>query len=235
MTERAYVATRGELVVVGILFVGAVWLAGRTAWGSPYALGLAFDLAVIVPSGYLLKLGDDLVDECRLTRLGGVVSCLAVLGLCVIVARRQELFWLIGGGSLGILAARKVDHFGAVVAYLGFWLIWGAAFFVIEPHLRPELLVLGAVGIAADEYFEAWATRRTGRLPSTGPLMSTLVWIGRGRWMVTALAVILTVLSVIEPVSCALILGFELGYSFGEVECWSGWIARGIAGAVRRG
>ncbi len=235
MAERAYVATRGELVVVAVLFVGAVCVAERTTWGSPYALGLAFDLVVIVLSGYLLKLGDDLVDEWHLIRLGGVVSCVAVLGLCVIVAREQELFWVVGGGALGILAARKVDHLGAVLAYLGFWLVWGVALFVMGPRLRPELLVLGAVGIAADEYLEAWATRRTGRLRSMGRLMYGLVWIGRGRWMVTVLTVTLAAVGRIQAESCALILGFELGYSFGEVRPWAGWIPEVIAAAVRRG
>jgi len=233
--ERTYVATRRELVVVAVLFVGAVWLAGRTAWGSPYAPGLAFDLAVIILSGYLLKLGDDLVDEWRLLRWGGVLSCLAVLGLCVVIARRQELFWLVGGGALGILAARKVDHLGAVMAYLGFWLVWGVALFVMEPRLRAELLVLGAVGIAADEYLEGWATRRTGKLRSMGRLRFALVWFGGGRWTVSVLSVTLTGLELFEPESCALILGFELGYSFGEVKPWAGWIPKAIARAVRRG
>jgi len=114
MADRVYVAARGELVANAILFGVAVYLVGRTTWGSPSAIGLAIDLVVIVVSGYLLKLGDDLVDESRLVRFGGVLSCLAVLGLCVIVARQEELFWLVGGGSLGILVARKVDHFGAV-------------------------------------------------------------------------------------------------------------------------
>ncbi len=234
MAERTYVGTRGELLVVAILFVGAVCLVEHTTWGSPRALGLAFDLVVIVLSGYLLKLGDDLVDEWRLVRLGGVLSCLAVLGLCVIVARRQELFWLVGGGSLGIIAARKVDHFGAVVAYIGFWLVWGAAFFVMGPQLRPELFVLGAVGIAADEYLESWATRRAAEGGSTGGLMHVVVWIARGRWMVTVLAVTLAGLGLIQPESCALILGFELGYSFGEVKGWADRIAERVAVAFQR-
>jgi len=234
MAERTYVGTRGELFVVAVLFVGAVCLVERATWASANALGLALDLGVIVLSGYLLKLGDDLVDEWRLVRVGGVLSCIAVLGLCVIVARRQELFWLVGGGSLGILIARKVDHFGAVVAYLGFWLVWGAALLVMEPHLRLELLALGAVGIAADEYLEAWATRRAAEVGATGRLMHVVVWIGRGRWMVTVLAVTLTGLGLIQPESCALILGFELGYSFGEVEGWADRIAERVAVAFRR-
>lgn len=234
MAERTYVGTRGELLVVAVLFVGAVCLVGRTTWGSPYALGLAFDLVVIVLSGYFLKLGDDLVDEWRLVRVGGVLSCVAVLGLCVIVARRQELFWLVGGGSLGILIARKVDHFGAVVAYLGFWLVWGAALFVMEPHLRLELLALGAVGIAVDEYLEAWATRRMVEVGSTDRLIHVVLLIARGRWMVTVLAVTLTALGRIEVESCALVLGFELGYSFGEVEGWADRIARQVAGVFQR-
>jgi len=234
MAERTYVGTRGELFFVAALFVGAVCLVERTTWASANALGLAFDLIVIVLSGYFLKLGDDLVDEWRLVRVGGVVSCIAVLGLCVIVARRQELFWLVGGGSLGILIARKVDHFGAVVAYLGFWLVWGAALLVMEPHLRLELLALGAVGIAVDEYLEAWATRRMAEVGSTGRLMHVLVWLGRGRWMVTVLTVMLTALGRIEVESCALVLGFELGYSFGEVEGWADRIVRQVAGVFQR-
>ena len=53
--------------------------------------------------------------------------------------------------------------------------------------------------------------------------------------MVTVLTVTLGAVGRIEAESCALILGFELGYSFGEVKPWAGWIPRGIAGAVRRG
>jgi hypothetical protein len=233
MAERAYLATRGELLLVAVLFVGAVCLVERTTWGSPYAFGLAFDLVAIVVSGYFLKLGDDLVDEWRLIRLGGVVSCVAVLGLCVIVGRRQELFWLVGGGAVGILAARKVDHGGAVLAYVGFWVMWAVALFLMRARLRPELLVLGAVGIAVDKYLESWATRRTTEARSASGLMQVFVRIARGRWMVTVLTVILTGSGVIRADSCALILGFELGYSFGEEETWGGWIGRRIAGAVR--
>ena len=234
MAGRSYDGTRGELFAVAVLLVCAVCFVEHTAWGAPPAPGLVLDLVVIVLSGYILKLGDDLVDEWRLVRVGGVFSCIAVVGLCVIVARRQELFWLVAGGSLGILAARKVDHFGAVVAYLGFWLVWGAALLVMKPHIRLEFLALGAVGIASDEYLEAWATRRMLGVGSTGRLMHVLVWIAGGRWMVVLLTVTLTALARIEAKTCTLILGFELGYSFGEVKGWADRIAGYVAGVFQR-
>ena len=105
--------------------------------------------------------------------------------------------------------------------------------YVMEPQLRPELLVLGAVGIAADEYLEAWATRRTAEVGSTSRLMHMFVWIAHGRWMVAALTVMFTALGRIEAESCALIFGFEFGYSLGEVEGWTDRIARQLAVAFQ--
>jgi len=52
--------------------------------------------------------------------------------------------------------------------------------------------------------------------------------------MVTVLAVTLALCGWIEPKSCALLLGFDLGYSFGEVEGWADRIAKRVAVVFQR-